>query len=279
MRVSRRGFLGWMSALSVLAGTGYGTWESMALRLTRYDLISPRWPKDYPALNIVVTADFHVGCPSVSLERTAEIVARLNALEPDIICLLGDYLTAGVALGHYVGPAPIAAALGGLRAKLGVFAVLGNHDWYMDGRGIWHALAQQGITVLENSAAPVRLGGGRGVWIAGLADDQTRTPDLDAALAGADGDFPVIMLSHDPATFLTMNDRPVVTLCGHTHGGQIATPWGALTIPGRAPLRYAYGHIQEDGKDMIVTSGLGTTKLPLRAFAMPEIVQISLRAA
>jgi predicted MPP superfamily phosphohydrolase len=143
---------------------------------------------------------------------------------------------------------------------------------------MWSQLTQAGIHVLENSSIQVRMTSGKNFWISGLADDSTRKPDLLKTLSMVTTDEPVLMLSHDPATFITMNDRPVITLSGHTHGGQMAFPFiGPVIIPGRAPLKYAYGHIKENNRDLIVTSGVGTSVLPIRAFAVPELLEINIQ--
>lgn len=278
MKLSRRGFMGLMGALPVAAGAAYvSVIEPFQLATTRYTLATDKWPADYPPLTIAAFGDPHVGCPSVSLSRLEDIVAKVNALGADIILLLGDYLiekTRPVLGGKHIEPGPIAAVLGRLRAPLGVYSVLGNHDWHNDGPGMWKAMEAQGIVMLENTARAVTLPTGRKFYVAGLADDSTRTPDIAATLAGTQ-DAPVIMLSHDPAPFLEMPEEPVVTLSGHTHAGQMALPFfGAIVIPSRAPLKYAYGNINEDGRDLIVTSGIGTSVLPFRAFAKPEIMSI-----
>lgn len=276
MRISRRNlFISF--ALSAVAGGGYSFLvEPNWLRVRRYDLTTQKWPAKFAPLKIAFATDFHVGCPSVGLEETHAIVQKINEIKPDIILLGGDFLISGVLLGTKIKPAPIAAILGELKAPLGVYSVLGNHDWWEDGQGMWRALEQQNIKVLENNVVHVSRDDGS-FWLAGLADDTTRKPDLDATLAQVDNFDPVIMLAHDPAAFMTMNDIPVVTLCGHTHGGQIVIPYVMpLVVPGRAPMKYAYGHIHEQERDLIVSSGIGTSILPVRFGRRPEVVEINI---
>lgn len=283
--VTRRQFLLSVVKFSALGGLllgGYVTGiEPNWIRRTHYDLVSPKWPKGYAPLNLAIAADFHVGCPSVNLKRTRNVVERLNALNPDMTLLVGDYLVKGVVGGTYVHPGPIADVLGGLRAKYGVYAVLGNHDWWKDGPGMWDALERNGIRVFENGAMKVRRPdlSGQDLWIAGLADDSTRTPDIPATMAQITDDDPVIMMSHDPAPFLEMTDRPVVTVAGHTHGGQVRVPFmPPVFMAGRGPRRFAYGHIHEKNRDLVVTSGIGTSILPVRFNMLPEIVTMTVRA-
>ncbi|MCC7305605.1 MAG: metallophosphoesterase [Alphaproteobacteria bacterium] len=280
----RRRFLKTFLGAGVLAGIGGGSYsffvEPYLRKIKEYHLASPKWPAAHAPLKLAVASDFHVGCPSVDLNTLSAIVEELNALQADAILLLGDYLIAGVLLGKYVGPEPIAEIFSNLKAPLGVYSVLGNHDWWKDGKGMWRALENAGIKVLENDAVRVERPGHGAFWIAGLADDSTRTPDIQKTLQRTGTDDPVIMMSHDPAPFLEMTERPVVTLAGHTHGGQVSFPFiGPLVIPGRAPLRYAYGHIKEESKDMIVSCGIGTSILPVRFNRRPEVICLTITEA
>ena len=263
----------------VIGATAYGfAIEPKWFKSTTYTIKSKKWPYANAPLTLAIGADFHVGCPSVTLQTLRKVVHDLNAMQADCILLLGDFLTKGTFFGKRIAPEPIAEILSDLSAPLGVHAVLGNHDWWVDGEGIWKALETAGIKVLENDAYLVKCD--TPFWMTGLADDTMRIVDIEKTLQKISTDDPVIMLSHDPAPFMDMSDRPVVTLAGHTHGGQVAAPfWGPMIVPGRAPLRYAYGHITEDNRDMIVTSGLGTSILPLRFNQRPELVHLTIETA
>ena len=280
----RRDFLLKLLGLGTFAGfsgLSYSHFiEPRWIKRTFYDLKSRKWPDSHRPLKVAVAADIHVGCPSVRLEDVSRTVDQLNAMNADCILLLGDFMISGVLLGKKVGAAQIGRALSKLNAPLGVFAVLGNHDWWEDGPGMWEALEKAGIQVLENDAVKVQREGQGAFWVAGLADDTTRKPDLTKTLRKVDTNDPVVLMTHDPATFLDGSDVPVVTLAGHTHGGQVAAPfWGAMVVPGRAPLKYAYGHIVEEGRDLIVSSGIGTSILPIRFNQRPEIIHLNLSAA
>lgn len=246
-----------------------------------YDLPTPKWPKTHASVKIAVASDLHVGCASVPLDRLDHVVAQLNSIDPDIILLPGDFVVSNENnFQRYVPPALIAHKLSGLKARYGVYAVLGNHDWYLDGHGVWDALESRGIRVLENEAVKIVRPDhpGQDFWLAGLADDMTRTIDLWAAYNSVTDNQPVVMMCHDPGTFLDIGTRPVVTFCGHTHGGQVRIPFlGAAYLPSRAPLRYAYGHIVENDRDLIVTSGVGTSSLPIRFNCPAEVVSALLR--
>jgi predicted MPP superfamily phosphohydrolase len=220
-----------------------------------------------------VLSDIHAGAPHAGLGAIARAVERLNAEGPDVVLLLGDFIDAHVLWGGRIPPELIARELGKLRAPHGTFAVLGNHDWKQVGDRMWRALTHAGIEVLENRAAKAG-----GFYVAGLADLRERRPDLPTALAGVPPDAPVVLLSHDPDVFPFVPDRVALTLSGHLHGGQVAIPFlRRPAIPSRYGERYARGHVVEDGRHLYVTSGLGTSGLPLRFLAPPEIVVLELR--
>lgn len=278
-------------ALLIAGGVGAaaGVWsffiEPRLLTERNVRLRSERWPRSWTSLRIAVLGDIHVGAPGLGLARLDRIVARINAMEPDLVLLLGDYVIRGrityrsVLFGRFVEPAAIAGGLGRLTARHGVYSVLGNHDWYHDGAQIRGELERAGIVVLENESAAVGLPDGR-LWLAGLADCSTRTPDIGAALSAVPEDEPVIVMSHDPAIFPAIPGHALVTLCGHTHGGQVRMPLlGAMYTPGPSPLRHSHGHICEDGKDLYVTAGLGTSILPMRFNIRPEFTILTITAA
>jgi hypothetical protein len=217
----------------------------------------------------------------------------MNALRPDVIVLLGDYVE-GIGR-RYATPLPYAqwgGALARLSAPLGVHAIVGNHDMWEDdverlGGVVRRTLESYGIPVYENEA--VRLTHqGRAFWLAGLADQHAAPmgrnrwkgfDDLPATLAAVTTDDPLILLAHEPDIFPQTPERVALTLCGHTHGGQVRFLGFAPYVPSRYGRRYVYGHIVENDRHMIVSGGLGCTLLPLRLGAPPEILHIELGAA
>jgi predicted MPP superfamily phosphohydrolase len=153
-----------------------------------------------------------------------------------------------------------------------VVAVLGNHDWKRFGAEMLLALKGAGITVLENES--VRVGG---FHVAGVADLRMRRPSVSAALRNVPDGEPVIVLAHDPDVFPFVPDRVALTISGHTHGGQIAIPYLRVpAVPSYYGERYVRGHVEEDGRHLIVSAGLGTSGLPIRLFAPPEILVIQI---
>jgi predicted MPP superfamily phosphohydrolase len=270
-------------AVALIAGGAFAVkafWlEPRSLVVTRADIAVPQWPAEARPLRIAMLADIQPAGPHVTAERVAEIVAQINALEPDLIVLLGDYVSLMRASTSHVPPKATAAVLARLQAPLGVHAVLGDHDWWLDGRYVRRLLEDAGIEVYENDARPIEAGDGRRLWIAGLADLSARTVDLPGTLAQVADEAPVILLSHSPDVFPEVPERVALTLAGHTRGGQVNLPFlGRLIVPSRFGQRYAYGHIVEGGRQMFVSSGIGNAILPARFGVPPEIVLLRIGA-
>jgi predicted MPP superfamily phosphohydrolase len=270
-------------AAALIAGGAFAVkafWiEPRSLVITRADIAVAHWPAEGRPLRIAMLADIQPAGPHLTAERVAEVVAQINALEPDLVVLLGDYVSLMRASTSHVPPKATAAVLARLRAPLGVHAVLGSHDWWLDGRYVRRLLEDAGIKVYENDARPIEAADGRRLWIAGLADLSTRTVDLPGTLAQVTDDAPVILLSHSPDVFPEVPERVALTLAGRTHGGQINLPvLGRLIVPSRFGQRYAYGHIVESGRQMFVSSGIGTAILPARFGVPPEIVLLRIGA-
>ena len=258
------------------AAAAWAGWiEPRRLVVVRRTLALPGWPAALNGVRIGVISDIHAGAPHAGPKAIARAVERLNAEAPDAMLLLGDFIDAHVLWGGRVPPADIARELAALRAPLGRMAVLGNHDWKQAGHAMWRALEDAGIRVLENEA--VAAGD---FYVAGLADLRLRRPDLPTALADVPAGAPVVLLAHDPDVFPFVPDRVALTLSGHLHGGQVAIPvLRRPAIPSRYGERYARGHVVEDGRHLYVSSGLGTSGLPIRLLAPPEVVILELRAA
>jgi uncharacterized protein len=253
--------------------------EPRSLVITRADIAATSWPGEAPPLRLALLADIQAAGPHVTAERLAAIVAEVNALEPDIIVLLGDYVSLMRASTSHVPPKATAAVLARLQAPLGVHAVLGSNDLWLDGRYMRRLLEDFGIKVYENEARALDAGAGRRFWIAGLADLSSRAVDLQGTLAQVTDAAPVILLSHSPDVFPEVPERVALTLAGHTHGGQINLPYfGRLMVPSRFGQRYAYGHIIEGGRQLYVSSGIGNAILPARYGVPPEIALLRIGA-
>jgi predicted MPP superfamily phosphohydrolase len=291
--VSRRTLLKGGLALAgggalVLPGTGAYAAVEAAQRLvvTRYRLNPPHWPKGQ-RLSIAVVADLHAAGPNMGVARVREVVDATNAQGCDLIVLLGDFFATHRFVTEVVEPPVWAAELARLRAPLGVHAIYGNHDWWHDIEGVRQALRKVGIPAMENDA--VRLGPqGSRFWLAGLGDQIAYwlgpsrfrgVDDLPGTLKQVDTDDPVVLLVHEPDIFTEVPDRVSLTLAGHTHGGQIRLPFvEPFWAPSQYGARFAYGHIVETGRHMVVSGGLGCSKVPMRLGVPPEIVRIDLGA-
>ncbi len=259
------------------AALGYRTlWhEPRRVVMSRLALDLPRWPAELSGLRVGVISDLHAGAPHVPVAQVSRLVERMNAEAPDLVVLLGDYASHRVLGGKRVAPASVAESLGALHAPLGVHAVLGNHDWWVHGRRMGAALTDAGINVLENEA--VRVGD---LWVAGLADLREREPSIARTFDPIPDGLPVIALTHDPDLFPFLPERPALTLAGHTHGSQINIPGLArLATPSHFGTRYAGGHVVEEGRHLYVSRGVGTSTIPGRFRAAPEVSVLELRAA
>lgn len=279
-----------------LSGTGayaFGVEPFWRLAVTRYAPALPGWPEGL-ALRIAVITDLHVGEPTMPLSRVEEIVAATNALRPDLIALLGDFPAGHRTLSRHVALPELAAVLARLSAPLGVHTVLGNHDWWQDPRAqaarrgpvaVARALEAAGLPVMENDA--IRLvHDGHPFWLVGLADQipfeiqgfRRGLDDLPGSLAKVGDDAPVILLAHEPDIFVRVPARVSLTLSGHTHGGQVRLFGYSPITPSHFGNRFAYGHVVEGGRHLIVSGGLGTSRIPVRFGVPPEIVLVEPRA-
>jgi len=289
-RLTRRHFVAGTALLGIsgAAVAGYaGGIEPFGLVVTRYALSPPRWPAHYK-LAVTVIADLHAGGPDMLLPHIRRVVDTANFLQSDLVVLLGDFKAWYHGFrGEPVADPDWAAELARLKAPLGTWAILGNHDWWHDLAGVRSALGDVRIPILENDA--VLLGdAGRRFWLAGIGDQIAHrlghgryrgVDDLPGTLARVRTDDPVLLLAHEPDIFPKVPSRVALTLAGHTHGGQIRVPllWRKL-VPSKYGARYAYGHVVEDERHLIVSGGLGTSIIPARLGVPPEIVHIELGA-
>jgi predicted MPP superfamily phosphohydrolase len=289
MLITRRGLVTGLS-LATLSGSSLAAYaagiEPLGLRTTHYRLTPPGWPASRN-LSIAVIADLHAGGPNMGVGQIRNVVDAAQAERADLIVLLGDFFATHRFVTERV-PHPVwAAELGRLSAPLGVYAILGNHDWWFDIEGTRRALGTVNIPILQNDA--LLLGEpGRRFWLAGLGDTIAYrlgrgrfagVDDLPGTLARVTTDDPVILLVHEPDIFTRVPERVSLTLAGHTHGGQIRVPfvWPRF-VPSRYGARFAYGHIVETDRHMIVSGGLGTSAVPMRLGVPPEILRIELGA-
>jgi predicted MPP superfamily phosphohydrolase len=259
------------SAQSLLYLGGWPAWlldqwgeRVPEIRLVEHPLACARAGR--PPLRLAFASDLHIG-PLTPVRLLEAAFARLAALAPDVLVLGGDYVSLevtprmGELLQRLVAGVPAAAKV----------AVLGNHDLWTDHTIVERALERAGATVLVNTS--LRLPPPHDdVTLVGLDDPWTGTPDADAAFAGTAGAGVRIAVVHAPEGYPFVRDRgAALMLCGHTHGGQVATPRGPIIVPGPLGPRWPAGLYDVDGLPLYVSRGLGVVELPVRLFAPPDV--------
>jgi len=296
---SRRQFLRFIAGVGALGAStatyGFGIEPVLRLRVARYNITPPQWPAGFQ-LKIAAIADLHACDPWMSLKHIQVIVERANALGADIVVMLGDYVAGHRHVTRTIPAGEWAPVLAGLRAPLGVHAILGNHDYWDDktvqreGQGptvARRALEAVGIPVYENDAARLTKAG-RPFWLAGLGDQLAYLParrfrpvrrigvdDLGATLGKVTDDAPVILLAHEPDVAMRVPSRVALQLSGHTHGGQVRLFGWSPVVPSRYGNRLAYGHTRTSC-DVVISGGLGCSIMPIRLGVPPEIVLVTL---
>jgi len=268
-------------ALILLLVVGVVCWgffiEPNRLVVRQETLELQHWPAGLYGLKIAVLSDLHIGSAYIDERKVRLVVERTNQLQPDLIVILGDYITGNGRTSHRVEPEVFAPLLKDLHAPFGVYSVLGNHDWWYNGEKVRRALEANGITVLEDQIARIDVRGNP-LWLVGLADLWTRPQRIDQTLAPVPADATIIALTHNPDIFPQVPPRVSLLLAGHTHGGQVRLPLiGSVVESSRYGERYEKGHVVENGHDLFVTTGIGTSIVPVRFGVPPEIVLLQVR--
>ncbi|MGC9359964.1 MAG: metallophosphoesterase [Anaerolineae bacterium] len=295
--VSRRNFLklglgvlgGGAAALA--AGAFYGTsLEPGWIEVVRRDIVLPRLPGEWDGLTIGLLSDLHVGAV-VPPSHVAKAVALMNALKPDLVALVGDFVTG--AGGYAIA---CSRELAALEAPMGVFGVLGNHDVWTDPRLIVDMLTRNGVQVLRDQVIYLQRGEARlalvGVEDAGHSGSPGVSPEVLAQrwrgklstarglLRSVHGSGATLLLVHNPDVNEFLEEDPVdLALCGHTHGGQVVLPGiGPPLLPSSFGKKYAGGLVQAPSSPVYVTRGIGMTRPAVRLNCRPEVTLLSLRA-
>ncbi len=250
----------------ILALAGYSYFiEPNQLEVNKYAVQD----EQLKGIKIVFASDFHIK-PNQA-KRLNKVVEMINEQNPDIVLSVGDFVN-GHEENMTMPIVDIVKQLKNIKSKYGFYTVLGNHDWWIDGKGITDTLTSNGIKVLANSNTKVNING-KDIYIAGIEDKTTRTPEIYSALENTKN--PVILLTHSPDVFPKVPSEVNLTLSGHVHGGQVRLPLlGALIVPSDYGNKYSLGLVEEKDKKMIVTKGIGNSILNVRFNCVPEIVVI-----
>ncbi len=270
---------GWLILLLIVGCGLYGFLiEPNRLVVHQETIVIDNWPRELSGLRIALIGDIHTGGPFINDKKLNRIVELTNQQHPDLIVLLGDYMSPNKWHSHRVEPEVTAAHLKSLKAPLGVYAILGNHDWYYNGSKVRGALEQVGIPVLEDEVAEVKW---RNVsfWLVGLADLWTRPQHVADTIAKVPKGATMIALTHNPDVFTQLPKSVPLMLAAHTHGGQVKLPIiGTPIVPSYFGPKYTAGHVFEEDHHLFVTTGIGTSLLPVRFRVPPEIAIVTIVA-
>ncbi len=299
MRLPSTKFMIWLTVVVGFAGLclAYSYFvEPHRLVVNEQTIYIKKWNPAFEGLRIAVLGDIHGGSNGVTESKLREVVAKTNEQNADMIVLLGDYASQRYGGGPVGGReikmpiSTIADNLTGLRAPLGVFIVLGNHDgWYGD-ESVIGEFSRVGYRVMQNEVAIVERDGQR-LRIFGMKDHLAlkggwyRTAAESKEIVSTTGPGDLIVLQHSPdihpmltGQFLISPDLRLI-LAAHTHGGQVRLPiLGAPIVPSGYGQKYVRGHVVDKGIDMFVTTGIGTSILPFRFMVPPEIAVLTIRA-
>jgi len=270
-----------VAGVAALGTDGY--FESYRLQLKKVEIPLRRLPHQFDGFTIVQLSDFHweEEFSAIPIRRSVELV---NSLHPDLVVFTGDFVTApmfrfgrNAALVAANAVFPCAAVLSGIKARMGSFAILGNHDAYSNPALVESGLRSHGIPLLKNSRVPIERGGAR-FWLAGVDDALEGQPDLGAAIGKIPLGETIILLAHEPDFADEAALTPVdLQLSGHSHGGQIWIPGlGAPWLP-RLARNYPRGFYKIENMVLYTNVGIGTIRAPIRINCIPEVTLITLR--
>ncbi len=284
--LTRRRFLQASSALlasgAVAVAADATIFQPNEPQLVELEIPLARLPAAWDGCRIAQLSDFHYD-PYFSAVPIRKAVAVVNDLQPDLVVLTGDFVTRSALrrkrARHDAGAIdPCVDLLRALQARMGVLAVLGNHDAMTDPNRITRTLQAHAISVLNNRSMPFQRAGRR-LWLVGVDDALDGHPILPLALQGIPPNEAVVLLAHEPDFALQASRFPVdLQLSGHSHGGQVRLPgWGAPVLPPMGRL-YPWGLHRIGDLALYTNVGIGTVVLPIRLNCPPEITLITLRA-
>lgn len=247
--------------------------------VTHYETLQlEQWPQPLSGLKIALLSDIHAGSAYIDEAKLRLIVERTNQLNPDLILIAGDFIAGGRGTNIRMEPGVFAPILKNLHAPLGVYTVLGNHDWWYNARRVAAALDANRIRLLENDYTEIHTRDSS-FFLVGLSDLWEGPQRIQETIAKIPAGAPVIALTHNPDIFPQLPQRVMLLLAGHTHGGQVRFPLiGSVVQSSRYGDRYVAGHVVENGHHLFVTTGIGTSVRPVRFGVPPEIVLLTLES-
>lgn len=272
----------WFFAVFLLIAVGLLSYayfiEPTRLIVNENNLIVPNWSEKLNGFKVVAISDIHGGSNDVTEEKLRRLVELTNAQNPDLIVLLGDYISEVKFKSKDLRmPVEIIADnLQGFKSKYGVYAVIGNHDWWHDEAKIRREFERVGIKFLENEIEPVKIND-ETVWLWGIEDYWKRRGVPPEPFNQIPVKQNVIAITHNPDSLLKTPAGISLMLAGHSHGGQVSFPLiGALAWVN--DKRFMAGETAVDGKHIFVTSGVGCTGPQIRFNVPPEIAVLNLSA-
>ena len=259
--------------LSIAASAIWALFIEPNRLVVHYETITiETWPNELSGIRIAMIGDVHTDTHYVNEAKLQRIVDLTNEQHPDLIVLLGDYIQGGRNNSEHVPPEVTAKYLKNLKAPLGVYGVLGNHDWWYNGENVRQAFESEGIPILEDEVKELNWHG-KSFWLAGLADLWTRPQHIGETIAKVPAGSTIIALTHNPDIFPNLPQSVPLLLAAHTHGGQVNIPLiGTPIVPSRFGSKYNAGHIFENNHHLFVTTGIGTSIIRVRFRVPPEIV-------
>lgn len=254
-------------------------WEPSRLTEKDYTLGLSDWPVACSPYRIAVVSDIHAGAPYIGLEKIDRMVAMIHKQKPDLVLLPGDFVIQEVLGGNFIAPEELAQHLKPLLAHTKMYAVLGNHDAWLDSKRVQTAFEDAGIAVLEDRAIPITKNQCQ-FWLVGLSDYTEGKLEYHEAFSMVPADAPRLVFTHNPDVFPDLHKaRFSLMIAGHTHGGQVKLPFvGRMVVPSKYGERYAIGHVEENNRHLFVTPGIGSSILPVRFGVPPEISYLRLQS-
>jgi predicted MPP superfamily phosphohydrolase len=281
LSISRRTFLRLAAAAGTVAlGVDATLLEPNRPLVVRRDIALRRWPERLEGYTIALLSDFHFDT-YFSVHPIEASVGIVNSLNPDLIVFTGDFVSIPELYGNEEKAAsaaePCADLLRQMHAKHGLWAVMGNHDYYTNPWRVTSALQARGIKVLANQSSPMEQDGAR-FWLAGVNDVVSGTADLDETLHSVPENEATILLAHEPDyADEVAGYRVDLQLSGHSHGGQVRLPWIRPLFLPKLGKKYVWGLYRIGPLTLYTNPGIGTVVLPIRLNCPPEITLLTLR--